>query len=88
MNSLVKVSIPYPVVLEKIVKELDYIDSFIRMSGETGCMTKELNAQFSKYLDSRQLKERLDWLIMEKRIDRKEKKVGNFYSVFYCSTSN
>lgn len=70
----------YPKAWEQLEKECDAIIAFIALGGRAGRSTTELNDQFSDVMNSDKVRERLNWLIDEKKI---MKSVGAKYTNFY-----
>ena len=70
-----------PVIyLQGFEKEFDAFIAFIASGGQMGRSTTELNDQFSGVMNSDKVRERLNWLIDEKKI---MKSVGAKYTNFY-----
>jgi len=70
----------YPKAWRQLEKEFDAIIAFIASGGRAGRSTTELNDQFSGVMNSGEVRERLNWLLDEKKII---KSVGAKYTNFY-----
>lgn len=65
---------------QKFEKEFEDIIAFIALGGRMGRSTRELHNHFVGMMDASKIRERLNWLIVEKKI---MKSVGAKYTNFY-----
>lgn len=80
IDSISVYELKYPIAQRQLEKEFDEIIAFIASGGRMGRSTTELNDQFSGVMNSGKVRERLNWLIDEKKII---KSVGAKYTNFY-----
>jgi len=72
--------IKYPIAQRQLEREFEAILAFIASGGRMGRSTKELHDHFLGMMDKSKIRERLNWLIQEKKIIRS---VGAKYTNFY-----
>lgn len=80
IDSISVYELKYPVAQRQLEKEFDAIIAFIASGGRMGRSTKELHKQFHGMMDKSKIRERLNWLVQEKKII---KSVGAKYTNFY-----
>lgn len=80
IDSMSVYELKYPIAQRQLEKEFDAIIAFIASGGRMGRSTKELHNQFLGMMDKSKIRERLNWLIDEKKI---MKSVGVKYTNFY-----